>query len=519
MSVVLFLVASAFGASGASAAGVAPEAALVVVTSRSFGAAGAGNGFVVGDGTLVVTCDHIVTERSRLGAHRMEVFVGVFSPYLGEACDARIVARDEALDLAVVEVPWRGHPALCLADANGVLAARRARVIGLYGAVHRLGDWDARPPEAETFQADAEERPVAFIGVRKAQPRLVALDGIGQLGHGWSGAPMLLPGTSVAIGCFASIGKAQVRPNVVRDEGHGAAVSQVPALVGEALRTRLVGGGPIYRKSPEDAREICELALRAHDAVQREQYALALESARAFAQRRPDSAFAHTMLAYASEHMGQVEAAREQYLRARQLDPNNLHTQLLTAQFLGAYGEPNAALEILEPLWRSGRAHDLTGIALVNLFSARKEWAHCLETIEEAIKSNPQNAYLRQQMGVCRMQLQDPQAALEPLTRAVELFPERWPFRGSLAQLLEKTGALDEAEKHFRKLLEVEPENPVVYYWLAEFLGKHRPALRDEAVRMVEKALTLPPRKDLPREEIEKLVDRIRAAAPSAVPE
>jgi tetratricopeptide (TPR) repeat protein len=512
---VVLLAAAAWAASEPSA----PEAALVVVTCRSFTSAGAGNGFVIGDGTLVVTCDHIVTERSKLGTHTMERFVAVYSPYLGEACDGRILAHDAALDLAVLEVPWAGHPALSLADANEVLMARRARVISLYTAVRRLGKWSVEGPPRETFQVGVEERPVAFVGVRQAQPRLVALDGIGLLGHGWSGAPMLLPGTSVAIGCFASVQKVPARPDGVREEGNGAAVSQVPTLLAEGWRRRIASYQPARRDSPADAREICELALRVNGEVQEQRYDAALESARTLVQRRPDSAFAHATLAYASERVGQTEAAREHYEQALKLDPNNLHHQLLTAQFLGTHGEPNAAREILEPLWRSGRAHDLVGIALVNLLGERKEWPRVLEILGEATRSHPQNAYLWQQVAACRLQLQGPSAALEPLTRAVEVFPEQGPLRGGLAQLLEKTGALDEAERHFRALLAVEPQNPVVYYWLAEFLHKHRPQAGEEAVKIAEKALSLPPGGHLPREKIEELIKSVRDAMSSTAPE
>ncbi len=156
---------------------------------------------------------------------------------------------------------------------------------------------------------------------------------------------------------------------------------------------------------------------------------------------------------------------------------------------------------------------------MTNVLSQRKEFDRCLAVLEEAAASNPRNAYVWQQMAACRMQTQGPTAALEPIMRAVELLPERGPFRGGLAQLLEKTGAFDEAEKHFRKLLEIEPQNPVVYYWLADFLRKHRPASREEAVQVAEKALRLPPGGHLPREEIEKLIKNIQDQTPSAVPE
>ncbi|MGE5295445.1 MAG: tetratricopeptide repeat protein, partial [Solirubrobacterales bacterium] len=134
----------------------------------------------------------------------------------------------------------------------------------------------------------------------------------------------------------------------------------------------------------------------------------------------------------------------------------------------------------------------------------------CVEILEEAIKSEPGNAYLWQQMAACRMQTQGLAGAVEPLTRAVELWPERGAPRGSLARLLEKTGNLDEAEKHFRTLLDVEPDNPVVYYWLAEFLHKHRPNAAPEAFLIARKALDLPGPTSLPREKIERLIANIQ---------
>ena len=149
--------------------------------------------------------------------------------------------------------------------------------------------------------------------------------------------------------------------------------------------------------------------------------------------------------------------------------------------------------------------------ALVNLLGEQKEYSRCIEILGEATRFNPRNAYLWQQMAACRAQSQGPAAGIEPLTRAVDLYPERGPFRGSLARLLEATGNLDEAEKHLRTLLEVEPENPVVYCGLAQFLSRHRPQAIQEARNMAEKALDLPPRASLPRRVIEKLTTDIRS--------
>jgi Flp pilus assembly protein TadD len=506
----LFFIGPAFASSEPGSAGSLPEAALVIIVSRTSTGLQTGNGFVAGDGTLVVTCAHMVYEDSPGGQHRMEAFPGVYSPYLGEASDARILAADEELDLAVLEVTWKGHPALSVADANTVISARRGRVIGLSAAVRRVGNWDAGSPEVESFWVDTEERPLAYVGVRRHEPRLVVLDGYGQLGHGWSGSPILLPGTSTAIGCFGKLRKeGPFGPRGMRETAQGPAVCQVPRLLGTGPGDRRFHPAPSCLNGPEDAHAACRLALHVAGSPPG-RYSSAVELARAFLQHRPNSAFGHRMLAYASERLERGEAAREEYRRALELDPNGLYVQLLYAQFLGNHGEPNAAQRILEPLWQSGRSHDLVALALVNLLGKQKEYTRCLEILEEVVQNHGRNAYLWQQMAACRLALQETEAAIAPVTRFVELCPERGPFRADLARLLEKTGALDEAEQHFRKLLEVEPENPTVYLWLAEFLARHRPQAGKEALQYAEKALGLPPRADLPKEDIEERIRKMR---------
>ncbi len=90
------------------------------------------------------------------------------------------------------------------------------------------------------------------------------------------------------------------------------------------------------------------------------------------------------------------------------------------------------------------------------------------------------------------------------------MLPETGPFRGQLARLLENVGKLDEAEKHFRELLKIEPDNPVVHFWLADFLAKHRPQAKDEALQKAQTALELPPKKSLSKQKIEQLIQELQ---------
>ncbi len=510
--VTILLLMTLAGSGGASAPTEArPQDALVVIVSRNFVGMGAGNGFVVGDGTLVLTNDHVVVEKSSEGEHRVESFVSVFSPHLGQACDVRVLATDERLDLAVLEVPWKGHPALALADANAITSARSARVLGLPAVVQRMDAWNAGAPSVEEFRADAEELPVGFIGARRGDPRVVMLVGTGRLRPGWSGAPMVLPDTGTAIGCFASIDSTVRGSQVLRRDARGPAVCQVAQLLGDGWSERLARPSQTHLESPADAREACSLALKASALLRPDGYESVPELIRAFLELRPDSVFGHRVLAYASDKLGHTDAARESYERALELEPNSFSVQLLYAQLLADNGEQEKAWQVLEPLAGSGRSNDLVTIAFVNILSEQRRFDRCLQILENAVRISPRNGYLWQQMAACRLQLRGPQAAIGPLTRVVELLPETGSFRGTLARLLETMGVLDEAEKHYRELLEVEPANPVVYYWLARFLREHRPQARREALAVAEKALDLPPHSSLPREKIEELIDDLRA--------
>jgi tetratricopeptide (TPR) repeat protein len=220
------------------------------------------------------------------------------------------------------------------------------------------------------------------------------------------------------------------------------------------------------------------------------------------------------MRAYANEKLGQFEVAGQSYRRALELDPNGLNGRLLYAQYLGTHGDPNAAGEILESLWASGRSPGLVATAMVNHFGERGEFQRCLQILAKAGKRRPRNGYLWYQTGACRMQVQGPGAAIAPLGRAVELCPERGPWRGTLARLLEQTGATEQAEPHFRRLLEIEPENPVVHFWLAQFLHRHRHDAGPEALEIARKALQLPPVRSLPRAKIEALIAEIGQRTP-----
>src|SRR4051794_40695087 len=81
--------------------------AMTIVFSRSISGTSCGNGFLIGDGTIVVTARHVIFPLELGGLHQGEAFVTLLSPYLGDACEADVLAQDRELDLIVLRARWK----------------------------------------------------------------------------------------------------------------------------------------------------------------------------------------------------------------------------------------------------------------------------------------------------------------------------------------------------------------------------------------------------------------------------
>ena len=205
----------------------AVDDALVMVIMRSFVGRGAGNGFVIGDGTLVVTAHHLVFGRSEKGQHKEAGLVSVVSPYIGDGCEARIIADDEELDLAVLKIPWAGHPALKLADEADLMSAERFVVTGIPQMIRSLSKGETRPMQ-ESLDSQTENLAVDYVAVSRQVPRFISLSETGRLGHGWSGSPMLLPDSAIVAGCFTALNTTRGDERV---RARGPAATQVRHLL------------------------------------------------------------------------------------------------------------------------------------------------------------------------------------------------------------------------------------------------------------------------------------------------
>jgi S1-C subfamily serine protease len=103
-----------------------------------------GSGFVIGNGSYVITNNHVVAkELDDAFLQKMVVFIG--SGKTAEMRNATLVAKDEEHDLAVLKIQGKALPAMTLADETYLRDGSKiaftgfpiGAVLGLYPVTHR----------------------------------------------------------------------------------------------------------------------------------------------------------------------------------------------------------------------------------------------------------------------------------------------------------------------------------------------------------------------------------------------
>jgi len=500
------LCAIAWPLPGSAAEEIAAEDCLAIVLSTTPTAGRPGVGFFIGNGTLVVTAYHVVAEASEVGDHRMLGAIKVVSPYLGECSYTEIVAVSEQEDLIVLKVPWVGHPAFELAGNRELLDTANLEALGIVPIVSAIPS-ESMLPFPPSFIAERNVLEVDFVAIRRNEPRFISLAGRGQLGPGWSGAPMIIPGTLRAAGCFVRLNRSV---SDGRMSSRGPALAQIRRLVRQNHQSTSLRATETTLAKASDGYQVTRLLLEAHKLLVRDEYEAAVEKANTLLMLRPKSSVFHVLAAQIQEAKGNREQARTHYNTALKFDSQTPMLQMMHGQFL-LDDDADQGLDILKGLWEHERMRPWLILIMWNILSERPIEEDCLERLQQALEVEPQNAYLWFNLGAGQIQAGRLDEGFASMTRAVDLYPERGPLRGNLARLLENQGRLDEAELHFRTLPSIEPENPVVYFWLARFLARHRPAARAEAMDIAQKALAIQPGSKLPRREIEKLIGKIQS--------
>lgn len=474
------------------------EKAIVIVVTTHLQGVTTGNGFVFGDGTLVATAWHLVADVSKSGDHLMLGEPRVISRYFGDVYDAKIIGTDPDMDIAVLQLAWDKHPALQLATDEELLNAKEVIVTGFPG-IEKIISHD-------TSHLSYEQLPIDEINVREIKSRSILL-GVGEkVGVGWSGAPIILPNGKVA-GLFSRL---QGLPGQ-KKHPWGCSANAIRTLAENIKDIQVLHSQGKIQNIPKDSETAFVTALSCLKALLQRNYTDALSNAQEFVKLRPDSPKAHTLLASSASYSDNDTLAEEQYKEALKLAPGSSDIHFSYGIFLQNAGRNENALAEYQ---RAIEIEPNNPSLLLNLMKlliefGKEEKAEALG--RRAVETEPKNAYLWLTFGNILKRRGKIDEAIQAQTTAVNLKPEMGPLRGSLAHLLEKSERFDEAEIHFRKLLEIEPTNPVVWFWLAKFLREHRPEQRDEALKAIEEAISLNNSQKVPPEELEEIKSKLEA--------
>ncbi len=450
-----------------------PQDALVFVMSHIIQGSIGGLGTAIGDGSLIVAAHSAVISGSTAGGkHRLAGCVTAASPYLGEVVEAEIVRVDEAGGLVLLRTPWRGHPALRLADNESIVDAEHLVVIGMPAVVSLriAGIWNSWAGR-ELFRES--EAGVEYVAIREGQPASIRL-AANAISCLWTGAPLLLPDRRRVAGVqlFAFVEQ--------QSEGPTAnLVERLTADQGEAAKP--APGEPVPQ--PENAEEAFLLYIRIWGSLIGARPEQAAAECRKFIELRPNCPYGYSLAALTAERLGQMPEAERWHQQALRLAPDSVMANASYADFLDKRQRLDEALQVIERLWRRVEMRPYLSNVAYSVLEKKREYARCAEFLQEALVVEPNNAIAWQNVGNCRNSQGDYSGAADAFARAVELRPERNSIRETLAINLMKARRWDEAEEQYRKAVAVEPNNAGLHHGLAYVLAQHRPESREEALK------------------------------------
>ncbi|MFC1766071.1 tetratricopeptide repeat protein [Planctomycetota bacterium] len=476
---------------------VAPQDAIVVIEVHGPKDGGYGYGVVTGDGSYVVCLFHLAHEASFAGPHRLRRLLKVISPYLGEAVEASYVGHDTNQSLSLLQVPWRGHPALPLADTRRLLDCERAILIGLPTLIG--------VPLRETIDTslgiffNKTNLPIDYLKLRRGIPQSLAVQPQGLNIARWQGVPLVSPDGSHLLAitqAYHTKTKRLAGPSVVGLEGVLAA-----HLSGERELQSTAAGHP-------EGMTIMRQHILSMRLVSSGHFNEAQAAARYVIEQHEECPHSHSLLAQIHAEQGQYETAETHFQQALSLSSSVLVRDHYLRFLINRkrYQDARAALS---PLWEDQTLRPY--LSLYAFMSLKDQPQTCIEHLQEASEVDPNCMYPWLYLGMVHYQQAVYDKAIQAHTKAVSLYPEDSMARDLLINDLHEAGGFQEAAHQYRQRIRFEPDNSIVYLRFAKFLSAHKPDATQEALGLARKALQLPEQDNLSHAEIKRVLKRIEA--------
>ena len=179
---------------------------------------------------------------------------------------------------------------------------------------------------------------------------------------------------------------------------------------------------------------------------------------------------ARKKLAEALTHTGDAAAALGEYVRAADLLPNDVDTQIDAGTLLLGTRKPQEALQRAEAALKvepnNVQALILRGSALSGLTS----YDEALKSIEGAIQLDPQRGRSYSSLALIQLAQGDKEKAEAAFRRAVELSPKDVQVHMALGNFYWAAGRVQDAERVFRTALALDPANRPVNRFMASLM-------------------------------------------------
>jgi Tfp pilus assembly protein PilF len=180
---------------------------------------------------------------------------------------------------------------------------------------------------------------------------------------------------------------------------------------------------------------------------------------------------------------GDLSAAEQRFLASRAAHPEDPHIHLLLGRLYAAAGDSASARSaVREALRMRPHYHDALVLAAMVTPAASEVQDH----FRRALDADPRDPRLHGRYGEWLLASDRFADAIPPLESAVALQPRSRSFRANLALALYGAGRKSDAETHFRKILEADPDHAEALFGVAAIAFERGD--RDECLRFARRA-------------------------------
>lgn len=496
MRLFLAFVILTIAASGASAASMSDCAGVV----RVFGDAGSwmSSCFVVGDGSWVVTTRDAIVEKVGPKTEqtiRRPIFI---SAYNGRAYQCEVKAQDKELNIALLKLPVSGLPSMPLAQLVDFSKAA-------YGTMGQLMSGD---PIGNKWLTE-------IYGVTRTQTEAGGVLGIGQ----WKASQVFV----CEVGNYKMAFLSELSPdNLVPN---GAAVVREGKIVGMYLnKLRLTGGkedvvygrcaispdiaaflskngidtSTLYNaqtatvKRDENSDAVFQLQAVIYSVIGAGKPEAALDAAQMLVKVRADDAQALMVMGLAQIAGKQFEEAIKTFDKAAEIDPKLSGLRMNRAlAFVGLEKREEAEKELLKAVEETpGDVRPVS--ALADFYLGDDEtYDKALQYAKKAVTMAPESPAALLLAAQVEKRQKAYSAAVTDIMAAITMAPKWGEAYYALGSTCEDAGEYGKAEQAYRRLVEIQPQNPGALLTLASFLADR--GKNDEAKAAIDKLRALNP--------------------------